>query len=64
MAHDHDRDDEESDKVELPAVEPVHYQAAKMSTRARPQWDPKELAHQYLDDMEKGGRLHLKRKRS
>lgn len=63
MAHDHDHD-EHSDHVELPEVDPVHYWESSKSERARPQWDPKSLAHQMLDDMEKGGRLHLKRKRS
>jgi hypothetical protein len=61
MAHDHDSDDPKT--VELPPVDPVHYWEVPMSKRAHPQWDPKELAHKFLDDMEKGGRLHLKRKR-
>ena len=37
---------------DVPAVNPV-----------REQWDPLKLAHKYLDDMERGGRLHgLKKK--
>jgi len=63
MADNHDHD-ENSTEVELPEVDPVHYWEAPMSERARPQWDPKALAQKMLDDMEKGGRLHLKRKRS
>ncbi len=69
MGHDHDHHDHEhhnadSEEVKLPEVTPVHYTDGRKSVRARPQWDPKELGNKMLDDMEKGGRLHLKRKRS
>lgn len=64
MGHDHDHDDPGSDEIKLPEVTPVHYKDGRKSVRARPQWDPKELGNKMLDDMEKAGRLHLKRKRT
>jgi len=47
----------------LPASNPRHYWESTPSRRARPQFDPAEVAKAYLDRMEKGGRLHLTRKR-
>ncbi|MFT6396541.1 MAG: hypothetical protein ACJAYU_001284 [Bradymonadia bacterium] len=62
MGHEHD-EDHDSKEVKLPKVTPVDYEKTRMSVRARPQWDPKELGNKMLDDMEKGGRLHLTNKR-
>jgi hypothetical protein len=49
---------------ETPAVQPKPYSEVRKQPRVRPQWDPFELAHAYLDEMERGGRLHgtLRRK--
>jgi hypothetical protein len=55
--HDHD----EPGIAEILGVQPRHYTETRMSRRARPQWDPAELAKGYLDDMEDGGRLHRQR---
>ena len=48
-----------NDEFALPADTKKHdWRDARMQTRAREQWDPMTLAHELLDDMEKGGRLH------
>lgn len=62
-AHDDKKGSKHPSGVDLPDVKPHHYLETKLSTRARPQWDPRELAHAMLDDMEKGGRLHLRKKK-
>jgi hypothetical protein len=46
-----------------PAIVPRDYTDTPNQPRVRPQWDAVELARKYLDDMEKGGRLHLRLKR-
>lgn len=61
--HDHDENDDASDDAQ-PEVTPKQYWEHTPSRRARPQYDPVEVARKYLDDMERGDRLHLKRKRS
>jgi len=58
----HQSDDSKTPNVEAPA--PRHYWDHPPSKRARPQFDPAALARDYLDDMEKGGRLHHQRKRA
>jgi hypothetical protein len=71
-AHDHKHDDGHSgghvDATSppddgLPPSKPRQYWESTPSRRARPQFDPAEVAKAYLDSMEKGGRLHLTRKR-
>jgi hypothetical protein len=48
--------------IDLPTVKPKNYAQTAHSERAVPQYDPAAVAQAYLDDMEKGGRLHLKKK--
>lgn len=47
----------------LTDARPLAYQNVPAQPRVRPQWDPVELAQKYLDDMEKGGRLHHRNRR-
>lgn len=65
MAHGDDEHDgkHETEDDGTKEVTPRHYWEHKPSRRARPQYDPAEIARAYLDDMEKGGRLHLQRKK-
>ncbi len=44
-------------------TEHKHYWEHTPSRRAVPQFDVSKLASKYLDDMEKGGRLHLQHKK-
>lgn len=48
---------------ETKAIVPRDYSDTPNQPRVRPQWDAVELARKYLDDMEKGGRLHFRMKR-
>lgn len=59
--HDHDHAHDPAEEEEKPT--PRHYWEHTPSRRAVPQFDCKDIAKKYLDDMEKGGRLHNKRKR-
>lgn len=60
----HGHDDKNEPKADDPIdATPRHYTQTRMQPRARPQWDPAEVAKQYLDDMEEGGRLHFKKKK-
>jgi hypothetical protein len=47
----------------LTDVTPLDYQNVPMQPRTRPQWDPMELAHKALDDMERRGTLHHQNRR-
>lgn len=54
-----------TDEFALPADTKKHdWRDARMQTRAREQWDPVQVAKDMLDDMEKGGRLHGRQKKS
>ncbi len=64
MGHDHSHDDHQDDSHPLDDVKPKNYWEHTPSRRAVPQFDVAKLAGKYLDDMEKGGRLHHQRKRS
>jgi hypothetical protein len=61
MGHDPKNHPDEA-RPSAPDVKPKHYWEHTPSRRARPQYDPVEVAKRYLDDMERGGRLHNKRK--
>lgn len=63
MGHGHEEEHGKKDEFDHGDVEPKEYWEATPSRRARPQFDPAEIARQYLDDMERGDRLHNKRKR-
>lgn len=63
MGHDHHpKAAKHPSGIDLPEVKPRNYGQGAHSTRAVPQYDPAAVAQAYLDDMEKGGRLHLKKK--
>jgi hypothetical protein len=54
-----------NDEFALPADTKKHdWRDARMQTRAREQWDPVQVAKEMLDDMEKGGRLHGRQRKS
>lgn len=57
MTETHD-DHRPSDPESPAVVTPRPWPQTRMQPRARPQWDPVDVARQQLDDMEKGGRLH------
>lgn len=60
----HGHDDKHEEKADDPIkATPRHYTQTRMQPRARPQWDPAEVAKKYLDDMEEGDRLHFKKKK-
>ncbi|TVQ97508.1 MAG: hypothetical protein EA398_14415 [Deltaproteobacteria bacterium] len=62
----HHRDDELDDRSQDPAppdVRPRPWQELIPQQRAKPQYDPVEIARKALDDMEKGGRLHFLNRR-
>lgn len=65
MGHGHDdhKKPTHPSGVDLPEVKPHDWSDSPRSKRAREQWDPLKLAHKYLDEMEQGGRLHLKKKK-
>ena len=41
-----------------PSVTPRPWAQTRMQPRARPQWDPVEVARHQLDEMERARRLH------
>lgn len=68
MSHDHDDHGHDAhghgDADATPPVKGKQYWETTPARRARPQFDCVEIARSYLDEMEKGGRLHNKRKRA
>ncbi|MCB9506998.1 MAG: hypothetical protein H6698_06410 [Myxococcales bacterium] len=64
MGHDHHPADPHAQPTEEREIKPRTYSETTPSRRARPQFDPVAVANEYLDDMERGGRLHGLRQRA
>ncbi len=59
---DHAHEDETTETE--PKATPRHYLDAAACPRVKPQFDAAAVAREYLDEMEREGRLHLTKKRS
>lgn len=60
----HQSHESSDDRATAPAVRPRPWQELIPQARVKPQYDPAEVARRFLEDMEKGGRLHGQNQRA